>query len=292
MLNVSLFAATVLIWGTSWIAIAWQIDSVSVLVSVFYRFALAGLLFPLGLAVLGRLTWPSQWRFVVVQALCLFCFNFLCFYKATTLMPSGLVSVIFSLATVFNAVNARIFYGERVRARVLLAGGIGATGIVLLFWHDLAVSLDLQVLAGMAWAAMGTMLFSLGNMVSRRNTALGVPPMIANAWGMPMGALTLLGIVLLTGAPLEFPASIRFVGALAYLSIVGSIIGFTTYLVMVARLGSDRAAYATVLFPVVALMLSTLFEGFEWHATALVGVAMTMLGNLVMFARLPRRVPV
>ena len=207
-------------------------------------------------------------------------------------MPSGLVSVIFSLATVFNAVNARIFYGERVRARVLLAGGIGATGIVLLFWHDLAVSLDLQVLAGMAWAAMGTMLFSLGNMVSRRNAALGVPPMIANAWGMPMGALTLLGIVLLTGAPLEFPASIRFVGALAYLSIVGSIIGFTTYLVMVARLGSDRAAYATVLFPVVALMLSTLFEGFEWHATALVGVAMTMLGNLVMFARLPRRVPV
>jgi len=289
MINYLLFAATVFIWGTTWIAIAWQIGPVDVVVSVFYRFALAGVVFLLGLAVLGRLKLPTQWRFVVLQALCLFSFNFLFFYHATSLMPSGLVSVIFSLATIFNAVNSRIFFGEKVRPRTVLAGFIGAAGLVLLFWRDLTVSFDISVLQGICWATAGTLLFSLGNMMSRKNGLHGVSPIIANAWGMGIGALVLLTVAIFSGAPFEWPNSSTYIWALVYLAVIGSVIGFSTYLLMVARLGSDRAAYATVLFPVVALLMSTLFEGYEWHATALVGIALTIAGNLVMFARFPKR---
>ncbi|MEP5155539.1 DMT family transporter [Planktotalea sp.] len=286
MINFSLFVATVLIWGTTWIAIAWQIGPIGIVLSVFYRFALAFVVFIIGLAALGRLSLPSQWRFVVLQALCLFSFNFLCFYKATSLMPSGLVSVIFSLATIFNAINARLIFGERVQSRTVLAGIIGALGLVLLFWHDVTVSLDLDVVQGIGWAALGTMFFSLGNMMSRKNTAHGVTPVIANAWGMGIGALVLLGVASLSGADFILPNTQSYILALLYLSVIGSVVGFSTYLIMVARLGSDKAAYATVLFPIVALALSTIYEGYEWYGTSFAGLGLTILGNLVMFSRI------
>ncbi|MEL6414869.1 MAG: EamA family transporter, partial [Pseudomonadota bacterium] len=113
----------------------------------------------------------------------------------------------------------------------------------------------------------------------------GVPPIIANAWGMGIGAFVLLGIAVINGSTFSIPNSVSYIWALLYLSVVGSVMGFSTYLLMVARLGSDRATYATVLFPVVALVLLTFFEGYEWHITALTGLVLTIVGNLVMFAK-------
>lgn len=285
MANAALLAATVLIWGTTWIAISFQVDAVPVIVSVFYRFALAALLMLGGLAALGRLRRPAAWPFVLVQALCLFCFNFIGLYNAAALIPSGLVSVIFSLASIFNAVNARLFFGDRIESRTLLAGALGATGILLLFWHDLAISLDPATLRGIGWGVLGTLFFSWGNMASRRNTALGTDPVTANAWGMAIGALVLLGLAAATHAPLSLPPQPAFWLALVYLAAIGSVVGFTTYLLLVARIGSAGAGYATVLFPVVALVASTLFEGYHWSPTALTGVLFAGLGNLVMFGR-------
>ncbi|MGB0960187.1 MAG: DMT family transporter [Halocynthiibacter sp.] len=289
MANFVLFAATVLIWGTTWIAITWQVGPVDVVVSVFYRFSLAGIIFLACLALLGRLELPKQWRFVVLQALCLFSFNFICFYKATSLMPSGLVSVIFSLATVFNAITARIIFGEKVQTKTVIAGGIGAVGLLMLFWHDLAVSFDVNVLKGVGWAALGTLFFSLGNMMSRKNSLHGVAPVIANAWGMGIGALVLLAIIIMTGIPILLPTSRLYLGALFYLAVIGSVVGFSTYLLMVARLGSDRAAYATVLFPIVALFLSSLFEGYEWRLLSVGGVGFAIMGNVLMFSKWPKK---
>jgi drug/metabolite transporter (DMT)-like permease len=293
-MNLALFAATVLIWGSTWIAIAAELGPVPVLTSVFYRFALAALILWPAMMLSGRLsrTRPRDHLFMGLQGLCLFSLNFLCFYTATGLIPSGLVSVIFSLATIFNAVNARIFFGERITARAILATAVGATGLVLVFWNDLfAGALNLAALQGIGLAALGTLFFSLGNMVSRRNSAAGVPPATANAWGMGYGSLLLLGLIWASGTPLTAPPDLRYLGALAYLALFGSVIGFTTYLMLVARIGSGRAAYATVMFPVIALMLSWAFEGYQWHAAAIVGVVLTLAGNVIMFARLPVRAP-
>lgn len=289
MMNFMLFILTVMIWGTTWIAIAWQIGPVDVVVSIFYRFALAGIVFLFGLLLLGQLKLPTQWRFVVLQALCLFSFNFICFYQAASMMHSGLVSVIFSLATIFNAINARIFFGDKIRPQTIFAGLIGAIGLVLLFWRDLTINFDTDVIQGVGWATTGTLFFSLGNMMSRKNSIYGVNPITANSWGMCIGALVLVTIAGVTGANFALPNSPTYIWALIYLAIIGSVVGFSTYLMMVARIGSDRAAYTTVLFPVVALILSTLFEGYEWHTTAFLGIALTIVGNLVMFARFSKR---
>ena len=291
MTNILLFASTVLLWGTTWIAIAFQIEAapVPVFVSIFHRFALAALVMVAGLALMGRLRRPRVWRFVFAQALCLFCCNFIALYTATTLIPSGLVSVIFSLASLFNAVNARIFFGDRITPRTLVAAALGACGLLLLFWHDLTVDFDISVLKGIGWAALGTCFFSLGNMASRRNTAEGVPPVTANAWGMSFGAIALLAIIYATGNTLVTPPSSAYWLAAGYLAVFGSVAGFTAYLMLVARIGSAKAGYATVLFPVIALAASSLFEGYQWTPEAIAGLALTGLGNLVMFTKVSFR---
>lgn len=290
MMNISLFLATVLIWGTTWIAIAFQLGPVPVLVAVFHRFALAAVLMLPALALLRQLT-PvplRQHRFILLQGICLFSLNFICFYNATRFIPSGLVSVIFSLATIYNAVNARLIFGDRVKPRALLATALGAAGLICLFAPELTGhEVNADALKGMGLAALGTLFFSLGNMVSRRNSAAGIPPLTANAWGMGYGALILLAIITATGTPLMAPEGGRYLWALIYLSVVGSIIGFTTYLMLVQRIGTGRAAYATVCFPVIALMASAIWEGFLWTPLAVAGLALTLAGNAVMF--LPQR---
>lgn len=285
MTDVALFLATVLIWGTTWIGIAVQVHSAPVLLAVFHRFLLAAALMLPGLALLGRLHRPAAWRFVLVQALCLFCLNFVCLYNAARLIPSGLVSVIFALASVFNAVNARLFFGDRISGRVLVAAGLGVGGLILLFWDRLVVSFDAASLHGIGWAALGTLFFSLGNMASRRNGELGVTPATANAWGMPMGAALLAGLILLQGQGFVLPREPAYWLASIYLAAIGSVAGFTCYLLLVSRQGSARAGYATVVFPVVALTLSWLYEGYVWTPLAVVGLGLAGLGNLVMFAR-------
>lgn len=284
MNNAFLFFVTVLIWGTSWIGIAWQIGPVPVTVSVFYRILLGAILLLTGLAATGRLYWPVRWRFVVLQAFCLFSLNFIALYHAAALIPSGLISVVFSLASIFNALNARLFFGDRITFRVLLAAIIGVSGLVLIFWQSLAVALNVDTLQGLGWAALGTLFFSFGNMASRCNSTLGIVPLQANAWGMGIGAIILLVVIVASGQPFVLPPDLRYVFALTYLAVFASIVGFTTYLLLVARMGSAQAGYATVVFPVVALLVSTVFEGYVWTASAFVGVGLTLIGNLVMFS--------
>ncbi|MCQ4159869.1 EamA family transporter [Roseomonas sp. GC11] len=293
MQNALLFLSTVLIWGSTWLAITWQVGPVPVLVSVFYRFASAAVILLVVLAALRRLPLPG-WRhqpFLLAQALCLFSCNFLCFYNAAGYLPSGLISVIFSLATLYNAVNARLFFGDRISPRTVLAALLGVCGVLLLFGQDIFIRFEADTLKGLGLAALGTLFFSLGNMASHRNSAAGIAPLTANAWGMAYGAVVLLALIGLTGTPMVAPPDAGYLAALLYLSVIGSVVGFTTYLMLVSRIGSSRAAYTTVLFPVVALSLSTLFEGYRWGMPALAGLGLTLLGNVVIFWRgpLPRR---
>ncbi|NHT76988.1 DMT family transporter [Rhizobiaceae bacterium CRRU44] len=287
MVNIILFVSTVIIWGTTWIAIAMQVGPVPVLVSVFYRFATAAFIFLVVLGVLGKLKVPAARHqpFILAQALCLFSCNFICFYNAASYVPSGLISVIFSLATIYNAINARLFFGDRITARTVLAAALGASGLLMLFGPDILVHFDIDTWKGVGLSALGTLLFSLGNMVSRRNSAAGIAPATANAWGMTYGALLLLILITITGTPVIAPPDARYLMAMLYLAAVGSVVGFTTYLMLVSRVGSSRAAYTTVLFPVVALSLSTLYEGYHWTPLAIIGLVLTLAGNVVIFAR-------
>lgn len=265
-MNLSLYLLTVLIWGTTWIAIKLQMGPVAITLSIAYRFALAALVL-FAVLLLGRrlqrLDARGQ-RLCMAQGVCLFCLNFICFYTASQWIPSGLVAVVFSTATLWNALNARLWFGQRIASNVMAGGGLGLLGLGLLFWPELVGhQATPETFYGLGLALLGTLCFSTGNMLSSLQQKAGIRPLTGNAWSMLYGTLILLALCLFQGVPLNFDWSARYVGSLLYLAIPGSVIGFTAYLTLVGRMGPDRAAYCTVLFPVVALNISAFAEGYR-----------------------------
>ncbi|WP_448682719.1 DMT family transporter [Pseudomonas nicosulfuronedens] len=291
-MNLSLYLLTVLIWGTTWIAIKLQVGVVAIPLSIAYRFSLAALVL-FALLLVSRRLQPLGRRGQAIcfaQGLCLFCVNFLCFYTASQWIPSGLVAVVFSTATLWNALNARVFFGQRIAPNVLGGGAFGLAGLALLFWPELSGhQATPQTFYGLGLALLGTLCFSAGNLLSSLQQKAGLRPLSTNAWGMLYGSLILLAICLVQGVPLTFDSSPQYVWSLLYLAIPGSVIGFTAYLTLVGRMGPERAAYCTVLFPVVALNVSAFAEGYQWSLPALAGLALVMVGNVLVF-RKPRPV--
>lgn len=274
-----------MIWGTTWIAIYWQLGTVPPLASVFYRFALASvLLLPLLKIFFSvqQTTWADQ-RYFMLQGCFLFSFNFLCFYIATQYIVSGLASVIFSTATIFNALNNRWFWSEKPGARTYVAGILGIVGLVAMFWSELTQGRwSLDALRGLGLGLLGTYLFSLGNMVSIRNSNCKLHPLTTNAYSMIYGALILAAAMFLSGTPAMWDPHPLYIGSLLYLTVFGTIIAFWAYLTLVARIGANKAAYATVLFPVVALTLSSVFEDYEWTAASVAGLVLVLSGNVIL----------
>ncbi len=291
-MNIFLYLLTVLIWGTTWIAITFQLGVVPAPVSIAYRFWLAAAVLMAFLLITRKPWWPPRqaWRYLFAQGLALFCLNFLCFYYASQWITSGLEAVVFSTAPIWNAINGRIFLGRPIRRQVMLGALLGLTGIVLLFAPQMAGHWnDSKVMMGLALTLGGTLCFSCGNLLSSRMQSLGLTPWLTNTWAMLIGSTTLGVAALALGMPFALEPSTRYVGALLYLAIPGSVIGFTAYLLLVGRIGPDRAAYSTVLFPIVALTISTIYEGYHWTPTALAGLALVLAGNLLAFLPLAPR---
>ena len=283
-----LYALTVVIWGTTWIALKLQLGSVPIPWSIAWRFALAAVVLFAWLGARGRLRLPRRevrWL-VAAQGLCLFCVNFICFLNASRTIASGLVAVVFSTATLWNALGARLVFRRALTTTILGGGALGLAGLLLMFWPELARhGASATTVRGLAFALGGTLCFSGGNLLSARMQALGETPALTNAWGMTVGTVALVVGCAAFGIAPAFEPSARYVGAWLYLAIPGSVIGFTAYLELVGRLGPERAAYCTVLFPLVALAISSVVEDYRWTPPALAGLALVMTGNVLVFRK-------
>lgn len=289
-MNALLYILVVAIWGTTWIAIFLQQGPVPATVSIFWRFAIASVTM-LTILLLARRLRRLALRdhlFCILQGCCVFGFNFWCFYTAASWINTGLESVIFSMAVLFNAINSFLFFRQTPPGRFYLAALLGLVGIITLFWDDLQASgLSSTMLPGILLSALGTYGFSLGNMLSIRHQRRGLETLTTNSWAMLYGTLIIGAIALLRGDNFTPQWTTSYLGALFYLAIFGSVIAFGAYFTLVGRIGASNAAYSTLLFPLVALTLSTLYEGYQWHANAIIGLVLILVGNLVMFARMP-----
>lgn len=285
-----LYAAVVLIWGSTWIAIQYQL-SVAPEVAVAYRFALATVML-MAWCLVRRLPMRFALRdhvFMAVLGVCLFSLNYVLIYVASVHLTSGLLAVVFSTIVIMNMINGVIFFRRRPETRTLIGAAIGLAGIAMVFASDLA-SFDLAAggSIGLLVSLAGSYIASLGNMASARNHARGVPVMQANAYGMLYGTIMLFAYIAIAGIPLSFDVSISFIAAWVYLALFGSVLGFGFYLTLLGKIGPDRAAYSSVMFPIVALLLSTVFEDFHWTSNIIWGVGLTLVGNVVI---LTKRVP-
>ncbi|MDR7017398.1 DMT family transporter [Acinetobacter sp. 3657] len=291
-MNALLYASVVVIWGTTWIAISLQQQSgITANVAVFWRFFISAMILFVFVIVSRKLQKLNRTDhlFCLLQGLCVFGLNFVCFYYAVQYISSGLEAVIFSMAMIFNVINAKLFFAQQVSARFYPAALLGLLGIIALFWHDvIGADLNRNTLIGIALCVLGTYGFSLGNMISTRHQKQGLDIFTTNAYGMLYGAILM---ALISGFKQDnfFPSmQLSAITALLYLAVFGSVIGFTAYFYLVGRIGAGKAAYSTLLFPLVAMVISTIWEGYQWHINAVIGVILILCGNAIFFIKGPR----
>lgn len=288
----SLYATVVLIWGSTWFAITFQLGPVAEELSVAYRFAIASAcLFGYAAATGRSLGIPTRHYLPIVgMGVLMFSISYILVYIGSGYITTGLVAVLYSLIVLFNGVLERLFYGTPLDRRLIVAAMTGLSGTALVFWPEVAaLTLEDRAFLGIAWVVTSVAIAALGNMAAIANTRRGWPIVTVNAHAMAWGALTSLTIALVLGRDIRFALTAEYVLSLAFLAIFGSCIAFGCFLALIKRIGSARASYASVLFPVVALAISTAFEGYRWTAIGAAGVALIMSGNWLALSRMPGR---
>ena len=293
MKNIILYLITILVWGSTWLAIKYQLGVVDPMVSVIYRLALASVLLMLFCQIKG-LTLKFSLKehfFMALLGTLLFSVNYWLVYVAEVYVTSGLVAVLFSSIVFLNIANGSFFLGTVVEKKMVAGAILGILGITLIFMPEIQ-SFDLsdKGVFGLFIGFVSVLLASFGNITSARNTKNKIPVIQANAFGMGYGALLLTIIALFMGKEFTFTASLPYMGSLVYLSVFGSIIAFYSYLTLIGSIGADKASYAIMIVPVVALVLSSFFEGYTWNVYAIAGLFLVVGGNFLALFK-PRRVP-
>jgi drug/metabolite transporter (DMT)-like permease len=288
MHTTSLYLVTVLIWGSTWFAIKFQLGVVEAEVSLIYRFALAAAILILYCLWRDRSLRfsPTQHMFMALQGLFLFSTNYLIFYWATGLLTSGLVALLFSTVILMNIVNGALFLRNKVSNMVLLGAFFGIGGITGIFWSEVAgVGNHTDSWSGLWMCLIATYVASIGNILSARNQREGLPVVQTNAWGMTYGSIFMVVYALSQGSVFNYDPAPGYSLSLIYLSLFGSIFAFGSYLTLIGRIGADKSAYTAVLFPVIALLLSTLFEDYRWSLAAVFGFGLVLIGNYLVLKK-------
>jgi drug/metabolite transporter (DMT)-like permease len=270
MKNFLSYIITVLIWGSTWLAIEFQLGEVAVEVSVFYRFAIAALIMWAYCLLRGiSMTFSAHNHvFILFLAFGNFSVNDMFMYWAQEDLTSAMTSIAFSTMLLMNIINTRLCFGVQIEKRTYIGGCLGFAGIIALFWDDLSGSaLGDASLRGLALVLTGTLIASYGNMASVRNSKHGLNIFAVNAWGMLYGSIVLVLFGLANGAEFTFSTQPSYIASLVYLAVFGTVIAF--------------ASYAVVFFPVVTVCLSDVFEGFVWTDNVIIGFVMVLLGNFI-----------
>ena len=288
MTNLILFALAVLIWGSTWYAIEFQLGVVAAEVSLAYRFALAAAL-AFGWCLVRRQSLRFGWvahRYFLLMGLFLFGLNYLAAYFAQFYITSALNAICFSAMVWMNIINARIFFGTRIPRRTYAGAGLGLIGLIILFFPAVQdVSMSEGVLIGAGISLSGALFASFGNIVSQAAQHRKIPVMPANAWGMLYGTLLNAGLALGQGKPFNFDPSPGYIISLLFLAVFGSVVAFAAYLQLLGQIGMERVGYAAVMVPIVALALSALFEGLVLESHIYIGVGLALAGNVFILVR-------
>lgn len=284
MKNVVLYIITIMVWGSSWLAIKYQLGAVDPMVSVVYRFALAAVLLLLFCMVRGLNLKFSlrEHSYMALLGVLLFCLNYWLVYIAEVHLTSGIVAVVFSSIVFMNIANGAIFLNAPVKRNMVTGALIGIVGIGIIFMPEIrAFDLSDKGVFGLLICLLSVLLASFGNITSARNTRNQIPVVQANAFGMGYGAIVLAVLAVVLGKEFTFVVDAAYIGSLFYLSIFASIIAFGSYLTLIGSIGPDKASYTIMVVPAVALILSSMFEGYVWQGSAIIGIVLLVAGNFL-----------
>ncbi len=284
MNNFILFGITLLCWSPTWYVIKFQLGYVDPLVSVFYRFLMASIIIFIYLIVKKKklIFSLNQHVWFMFFGICLYSINYVFFYLSNTYLISAFPAIVFSTVVIMNIIGETFYFKKKPSLKTLIGAMIGMGGIIVIFNDEIFnFSLTNSTHIGLLLALFGTFCASTGNMIHQRNLNNNFPLIETIAFSMFYGSLVTLLITQVKGTELLFEYSIRYIGSLAYLSIVGSIFAFIFYLRLLEKVGAGRAGYVGVVMPVLALLISTIFENLEWKIDLIIGLPILIIGAVL-----------
>ena len=291
-MNAFLYFVVLLAWGSSWFAISFQLGEVAPQVSIAWRFLMASIILFIWCYLRGlRLSFPwrdhTSW---ILLGFFLFCINYICAYFGTFYLASGLICLIFSTLTLFTVFNGFIFFKKPIRLPILIGAVVGIAGLSIIFSNEISNtdwSFESGVVKGFLWMILATFFASIGMLLSGQFQARKMPLVQSNAFSMLYGSIILILYISLSDVRFTFDSSSSYVLSLIYLAIVASVIGFGVYLKLVGNIGADKASYVNIFTPTIALLLSTLFENYQWSWIGVIGVLLIIMGNVIVLYAKP-----
>lgn len=281
--NFFLFLIPALIWGSTWFIITFQLGEVDPLVSVSYRFFIGAIVLWL-YALIRKLPLNftlKQHLKAAQQGILLFGINYWLVYMAEQTLTSGLVAVAYSSLIFFNIAFGAIFLKAQINKRVVFGAIIGFIGTILIYKTEFSsFSTSTEYLLAVIFGLSSVVFASLGNITSAINQKNDMPVIQTVAYGMFYGACSMAFIALILGKPFVIDTSVTYLVSLAYLSIFGSVIAFTTYLTLIGRIGADKAAYTIVFVPVIAIIISSVYESYPLDGYAVFGILLIVVANI------------
>ncbi|MBO3697412.1 DMT family transporter [Roseivirga sp. E12] len=283
-----LFGLPVLIWGSTWYAITFQLGTVDPLISVAYRFWASCILL-LGFCLLTKRSLKfnlNQHLRMALQGALLFGFNYWLVYQAEELINSGLVAIGFSTIIFFNIIFGVLLLRQKVESKVIGGALLGLIGTSIIFWNEISQFEATQDgFLGVTLCVVSVMIASLGNITSAKNSSLKIPVVQATGFGMMYGAIIMTILAIVLGKPLEIDTGTGYLLSMGYLIVFGSIIAFVAYLTLISEIGPGKAAYSIVLVPLVAVTISTFLEDFQFTFFTGLGMVFLVSGNFFALKR-------
>ena len=284
MNNYILFLITLFCWSPTWYLIKFQLGYVDPLVSVFYRFLIAAIIIFIFLTIKNKnLKFSINHHFwFLFFGTCLYSINYVFFYLSNTYLISAFPAIVFSTVVIMNILGETFYFKKKPSLKTLIGATIGMIGIIIIFNDEIFnFSLSEGTHVGLFLALIGTFCASTGNMVHQRNLNNNFPPIQTIAYAMLYGSLVTLFVTQIRGAELLFENSMSYISSLLYLSIFGSIFAFISYLKLLEKVGPGRAGYVGVVMPVLALIISTIFEKLEWQIDLIIGLPILVVGAVL-----------
>jgi len=284
MNNFILFGITLFCWSPTWYVIKFQLGYVDPLVSVFYRFLAASIIIFVYLVIKKKnLKFSLNYHiWFLFFGVCLYSINYVFFYLSNTYLISAFPAIVFSTVVIMNILGEAFYFKKKPSLKTLIGAIIGMIGIIIIFndeIFDFNKNNDTHI--GLLLALLGTFCASTGNMIHQRNLNNNFPLIETIAYAMLYGSLITLLVTRIKGAEFLFEYSFGYIISLIYLSIVGSIFAFIFYLKLLENVGAGRAGYVGVVMPVIALLISTIFENLEWNIDLILGLPILIIGAVL-----------
>ena len=284
MNNYILFLITLFCWSPTWYLIKFQLGYVDPLVSVFYRFIIAAIIIFIYLVIKNKnLKFSINHHFwFLFFGTCLYSINYVFFYLSNTYLISAFPAIVFSTVVIMNILGETFYFKKKPSLKTLIGATIGMIGIIIIFNDEIFnFSLSEGTHIGLFLALIGTFCASTGNMVHQRNLNNNFPPIQTIAYAMLYGSFVTFLVTQVRSAELLFENSVSYISSLLYLSIFGSIFAFVSYLKLLEKVGPGRAGYVGVVMPVLALIISTIFEKLEWQIDLIIGLPILIIGAIL-----------